>query len=89
MRIIGMSFTTKNGQRMYTINVATPFDAYYKNAEAGRCAVGEQVESIYVGALDCSALKVGMEIELIYDRMRTLANGKTFQPIKRIDVISK
>lgn len=89
MRIIGMSYTTKNGQRMYTINVAAPFDSYYKKTEAGRNAVGEQVESIYVGELDCSAFKVGMEIEIIYDRMRTLANGKTFQPIKRIDVISK
>lgn len=89
MRIIGMSYSTKDGERKYTLEVSGPFDSFYKNAEAGRNAVGEKVESIFVGALDCSQLKVGMDIELIYDRMRTLANGKTFQPIRRIDVLTK
>lgn len=89
MRIIGMSYSTKDGERKYTLEVSDKFDAFYKNAEAGRNAIGEKVESIFVGSLDCSQLKVGMEIELIFDRMRTLANGKTFQPIKRIDVLTK
>ena len=89
MRIIGMSYSTKDGERKYTLEVSNPFDSYFKNTEAGKNAIGEKVESIYVGSLDCSQLKVGMEIELIYDRMRTLANGKTFQPIKRIDVLNK
>lgn len=89
MRIIGMSYSTKDGERKYTLEVSAPFDAYFKNVDSGRCALGEKVESIFVGSLDCSQLKVGMEIELIYDRMRTLPNGRTFQPIKRIDVLTK
>lgn len=89
MRIIGMSYSTKDGERKYTLEVSDTFDSYFKDAGAGRNAVGEKVETIYVGSLDCSHLKVGMEIELIYGRMCTLANGKTFQPIKRIDVLTK
>jgi len=89
MRIIGMSYSTKDGEKKYTLEVSDTFDSYFKDTEDGRNAVGEKVESIYVGSLDCSQLKVGMEIELIYGRMRTLANGKTFQPIKRIDVLTK
>lgn len=89
MRIIGMSYVTKDGERKYTLEVSAPFDAYHKNADAGRCALGEKVESIYVGSVDCSQLKIGMEIELIYDRMRTMSNGKAYQPIRRIDVLSK
>jgi len=89
MKLIGMSYTTKHGERRYTLEVADTFDSYFQNAEAGRYAIGEKVESIYVGSLDCSQLKVGMDIELIYGRMRTLADGTAYQPIKRIDVLTK
>ena len=89
MQIIGISSTTKNGKTNYTLEVADDFPHYFQNAEAGRYAVGKKSESIYVGSLDCSQLKVGMEIEIIYDRMCTLANGKTYQPIKRIEVLTK
>jgi len=89
MRIIGMSYSTKNGERKYRLEIADSFEPYFKDTGEGRNAIGEKVESIYVGSLDCSQLKVGMEIELIYGRMCTRANGDTFQPIKRIDVLTK
>jgi len=69
MRIIGMSYSTKNGERKYRLEVADSFEPYFKDTGEGRNAIGEKVESIYVGSLDCSQLKVGMEIELIYGRM--------------------
>jgi len=89
MEIIGISYVTKNGKTNYTLEVADDYPSYFQNAETGRYAVGRKGESIYVGSLDCSQLKVGMEIEIIYDRMCTLANGKTYQPIKRIEVLTK
>lgn len=89
MKIVGISYTIKNGERKSTLEVTEPYDSYFQNAEAGRYAIGEKVESIYVGSLDCSQLKVGMDIELIYGRMRTLADGTAYQPIKRIDVLTK
>ncbi|MBE5949899.1 MAG: hypothetical protein E7261_12905 [Lachnospiraceae bacterium] len=89
MRIIGISYTTKDGEHRYTLEVAEAFASYFQNAEAGRYASGEKVESIYVGSLDCSQLKVGMDIDLIYDRMRRLADGTAYQPIKRIEVLTK
>ena len=46
----------------------------------------KKVESIYVGSIDCSALRVGQEIEVLYEKAITTAKG-TFQPIKRIEVI--
>ncbi|WP_281418861.1 hypothetical protein [Vallitalea pronyensis] len=43
---------------------------------------------LVIGNYDCSALKVGMDIDILYDKAITTAKG-TFQTIKRIDVISK
>ena len=39
MRIIGMSYSTKDGERKYTLEVSAPFDSFYKNTEAGRNAI--------------------------------------------------
>lgn len=89
MELVGISYITKDGVRKYTLEVTEPYDSYLQNAETGRYATGKKTDSIYVGAIDCSQLNVGMEIEVIYDRMRTLANGTAYQPIKRIDVIAK
>ena len=44
------------------------------------------VERIYVGAYDCSKIKVGMLIDISYDKAITTSKG-TYQPIKRIDII--
>lgn len=87
MQIVGISYTTnKNAEKVYTLYVTAPFDAYNKAEDGSRGCVGKRVESIYVGVYDCSALKVGMEIDISYDKAITTARG-TFQPIKRIDVI--
>lgn len=87
MKLIGLHYTTNaKGERSTTLQVTDKYDAYYSNVEAGRGCSGEKVESIYVGSYDCSALKVGMEIEISYERAITTAKG-TFQQIKRIDII--
>lgn len=89
MKILGMNYSTNaNGERVYSIHGSTTFDSYYKNVEAGRNCTGERVESVYVGTYDCSKLAVGMEIEILYDKAIKTAKG-TFQPVKRIDVLSK
>lgn len=89
MRIMGMNYSTNaNGEKCFTIQGAFPYDPYYKNAEAGRNCIGERVESVYVGSYDCSNLKVGMEIEILYDKAIRTAKGM-FQPIRRIDIINK
>ena len=62
------------------------YNSYYENAEAGRGCIGKKVEAIYVGNIDCSALQVGQEIEVFYDKAITTAKG-TFQPIKKINII--
>lgn len=87
MKLIGLHFTTsENGQKNTTLQVVDDYNPYYENAEAGRGCIGKKVESIYVGNIDCSALKVGQEIEVLYDKAITTSKG-TFQPIKRIDVL--
>jgi len=55
-----------------------------------RSCVWQKVDSIYVGHYDydCSGLKVGQEIEVLYDRAVSTRNG-VYQPIKRIEVVSK
>lgn len=89
MTIIGMN-QSKNAEGGYntTLHVADDFNAYYQNTEAGRRCAGQKVDTIYVGNFDCSALKVGMCIEIAYDKAISTKNG-IYQPIKRIDVISK
>ncbi|MEL7606059.1 MAG: hypothetical protein AAGU39_08395 [Sedimentibacter saalensis] len=89
MKLLGKNYSTNtNGQQSTTLHVAEEFNSYYTNVETGRGCVGMKVDSIYVGDYDCSALKVGMDIEVLYDKAITTTKG-TFQPIKRIDVINK
>lgn len=89
MTILGLNQSRNtNGDWITTLQVADDFNSYYNNAEAGRKCVGQKVDSIYVGTYDVSALKVGMNIEILYDKAISTKNG-VFQPIKRIDVISK
>ena len=87
MQVLGISYNTNtNGDKISTIFVATEFEPYYKNPEAGRNCQGVRTESIYVGDFDVSDIKVGMEIEISYDKAIQTKHG-LYQPIKRIDII--
>lgn len=87
MTLMGMNYTTsENGQKNTTLQVADDYAEYYNNPAAGRGCVGKRVDSVYVGGYNCSALKVGMEIEILYDKAIQTAKG-TFQVVKRIEVI--
>lgn len=87
MTILGINFTTNtDGVTTTTLQVSEDYNSYYNNPEAGRHCVGRKVESIYVGNYDCSALKVGMEIEIMYDRAISTKNG-IYQPVKKIDIL--
>lgn len=89
MTILGIYYTTNtNGVRATTLYVSDDFNDYYKNAEAGRGCVGKKVDTVYVGSYDCSNLKVGMEIDIYYDKAVTSAKG-TYQIVKKIDIINK
>lgn len=89
MTILGMNQSRNaDGEWITTLQVADEYNAYYSNAEAGRKCVGQKVDSIYVGTYDVSALKVGMSIEILYDKAISTKNG-VFQPIKRIETITK
>ncbi|RKI41202.1 hypothetical protein D7V86_10500 [bacterium D16-51] len=87
MKIIGIHYSTNGeGKKVSTLHVSDNFNDYYSNAEAGRGCVGQKADTVYVGNFDCSHLKVGMEIDICYDKAITTAKG-TFQPIKRIDIL--
>lgn len=88
-RLLGIQ-STKNaaGVTTTTLHLASNFEAYYNNADAGRKAVGECVESVYVGQYDCTGLKVGMEVEVLYDKAVSTKTG-VYQPVKRIEIVSK
>lgn len=89
MVIVGMHYTTnEEGIKHTTIHVKENFESFYNNAENGRKAVGMKVSSIYVGAYDCLNLKVGMDINIYYDRAIVTAKG-TFQPVKKIEIVEK
>lgn len=87
MKVLGMNFSTNsNGQKTTTLHVAEEFNSYYSNVESGRGSIGMKVDTVYVGDYDCSSLKVGMDIEIFYEKAITTKKG-TFQPIKKIEVI--
>lgn len=88
MTVLGINRTVNNGVTSTTLHVAEDFDSYYSNPEAGRSCEGKKVSSIYVGAYDCSKIKVGMEIDICYARAITTAKG-TYQRIKSVEVLSK
>lgn len=89
MKIIGMNYSVNaNGEKITTLHVADEFNAYYADAEAGRGCMGMKADSIYAGSYDCSAMKIGMEIDVLYDKAITTSKG-TFQTIKRIDFLNK
>ncbi|MBN7774404.1 hypothetical protein [Clostridium aminobutyricum] len=87
MHLVGLNYTTNaNGFRNTTLQVTDNYNSYYSNAEAGRACAGVKCDSIYVGDVDCSGLKIGMDIDILYDKAISTAKG-TFQPIKRIDIL--
>ena len=89
MTILGMNQSRNaDGEWITTLQVADDYNAYYSNAEEGRKCVGQKVDSIYVGTYDVSALKVGMNIEILYDKAISTKKG-VFQSVKRIDMVAK
>lgn len=89
MKLTGIHYSIGNdGKRRTTLHVTEPFDSYFSSEDQSRGCIGERVEAIYVGDYDCSKLKVGMSIDISYDKAITTAKG-TFQPVKRIDVLDK
>lgn len=89
MMLVGMHSTrNEDGRTSTTLQVVDAYPDYYNNPDKGRSCVGQKVDSVYVGQYDCTGLKVGMEIEVLYDKAVNTKNG-VYQPIKRIEVISK
>ena len=89
MLILGINYSTNTeGKKVYTLHVSDDFDAYYNNPDAGRGCAGQKVESIFAGAYDCSLLKVGMQVEVLYDKAISTKKG-LFQPVKKIISLNK
>ncbi len=89
MTIVGINQNMNSeGECITTLHVVEEFPTYYSKPEAGRRCVGQKVDTIYAGNHDCSGLKVGMNIDVLYDKAITTKSG-TFQTIKRIDIINK
>ena len=88
MVIVGKNSTTNaSGEINTTLQVLEEYESYYNNREAGSTCEGQRAESIFVGTYDCSRLKVGMNIDVYYDKAVTTARG-TYQSVKKIDIIS-
>lgn len=87
MQLVGMNYTVGNdGSKKTTLHAVSEFDSFYSGADNRGC-VGRMVESIYVGDYDCSNLKVGMVIDICYEKAISTRNG-SYQRVKKIDIIS-
>ena len=88
MKILGITSTVlEGGQKSYTLHTAESFPAYANDISKGRSAEGQRVEAVYIGNYDCSNLKIGMEIEIYFDKAITTNKG-TFQTVKKIEVLT-
>lgn len=88
-KLVGMNFSKNaEGTVNTTLQINEDYPSYYSDKDAGRGCLGQKADSVYVGSYDCSGLKIGMEIEIYYDKAVTTKNG-TFAPIKKIEVTSK
>lgn len=88
-KLVGMNFS-KNAEGIVktTLQLNEDYSSYYSDKDAGRGCIGQKANSVYVGDYDCSALKIGMEIEIYYGETITTAKG-SFAPIKKIEVVTK
>lgn len=89
MVIVGINSTrNEDGRTSTTLQVLDAYPDYYNNPDKGRTCVGQKVESVYVGQYDCTGLKVGMEVEVLYDKAVSTKTG-VYQLVRRIEIISK
>lgn len=87
MTVVGINSTTnESGVKNSTLQLLEEYDSFYNNPAAGRSSIGKKASSVYVGGYDVSNIKVGMEIEIYYDKAISTRNGM-FQMVKRIEVI--
>lgn len=87
MELVGLNWSVNgSGNKVYTLHVAEMYGAYFSDAANGRGCVGMRTEEVYAGNVDCSHLKPGMQIDILYDRAVTTSKG-TFQVVKRVEVI--
>lgn len=86
-KVIGKHFSKNaEGKNVTTLHLADDFDLFYSDSTKGRGCEGQKVESVYVGTVDVSKIKVGMDVEIIYDKAITTSKG-TFSPIKRVGIL--
>ena len=89
MELIGLSWSLNgHGNKVYTLHVAEEYGAYFKDAANGRGCMGMRTEEVYAGTVDCSYLKPGMQIDILFDRAITTSKG-TFQAVKRVEIIEE
>ncbi len=87
MKIVGINFVVnEDGVKKTTLHTMSEFDSFYSGGENRGC-VGHMVENVYVGDYDCSQLKVGMLIEVYYEKAISTKNG-SYQRVKKIDILS-
>ena len=87
MQLVGMNYTIGNdGNKKTTLHTVSEFDTFYSGADNRGCT-GHMVESIYVGEYDCTHLKVGMVIDICYEKAISTRNG-SYQRVKKIDIIN-
>lgn len=88
-KVIGIQMnTTKDGRISTILHLMGAFPAYSNNTAAGRNAVGNAVEVVYVGTVDCAHVKVGSIVDVIYDKAITTRKG-TFQSVKRVELVKQ
>lgn len=89
MKVLGKYNYFKQGTNTLVtyLYVSTPFATYQSDTEKGRYCEGVAVDVLYAGEIDCTDVKVGSTIEVYYGKAYTTKDGKTIQPICKIEVV--
>lgn len=88
-KVLGKNYTTKDtGISTTTLHLAEEFPAYFSDSEAHRHCEGMMVEAVYVGQIDCSEIKIGDMVEILYGKAVPMKNGGFFQTVESVKVVN-
>ena len=90
LQVVGLaSAKGADGKVRTTMHLITEFESYQNDSTQGRVAIGKAVETVYVGTLDVSKVKVGDLIDIYYGKPIPKKDGTCFAPVVAVSVVKE
>lgn len=87
--IVGISYGADSTKKSGTLYFTDAFSDYENNRDAGRISEGVKACSQWSGDVDISSVHVGDTVELYYAPSVVSKDGRKFDILKKVEVVSK